>query len=81
MRFKYFAVRSRNISLFSLAVSQYRHPSHQKRGVMQTIVQTVLHIGLRYCQAETTDSTLGRLLNREPYTVEDYVRDHSHFWA
>jgi hypothetical protein len=48
---------------------------------MQTIVQTVLHIGLRYCQAETTDSTLGRLLNREPYTVEDYVRDHSHFWA
>ncbi|HKK25795.1 MAG TPA: hypothetical protein VJ941_09215 [Gracilimonas sp.] len=49
--------------------------------MMQSIVQTVLHTDFMYGQAETTDPTLEKLLTRASYTVEDYVRDHSHIWA
>jgi uncharacterized protein YbjT (DUF2867 family) len=45
------------------------------------LVQTVLHTGLRYGQAETVDPTLGRLLGRPPRTLAEYVHDHRDLWA
>lgn len=59
----------------------YHLIARKKRGVMQATIQTILHTGLRYGRAETTDPTLGKLLNRAPYTVEDYIRDHAHVWT
>lgn len=49
--------------------------------VMQIAVQTILHVGLRFGQAQSVDLTLGHLLNRKPYSVEDYVRDHHSLWS
>ncbi|HJK98433.1 MAG TPA: NmrA family NAD(P)-binding protein [Polyangiaceae bacterium LLY-WYZ-14_1] len=43
----------------------------------QVLVQTVLHLGLRFGQAATVDPTLGRLLGRRPRDLADYIRDHA----
>lgn len=48
--------------------------------ITQVLVQTILHVGLRFGQAEKIDDTLVHLLKRKPYTVEDYVRDHKTLW-
>lgn len=46
----------------------------------QVLVQTVLHVGLRFGQAETVDPTLPRLLGHDARTLRDYVRDHRALW-
>jgi uncharacterized protein YbjT (DUF2867 family) len=46
----------------------------------QVGVQTVLHAGLRFGQAQEVDATLERLLGRRPRTVRDYVADHRDTW-
>ena len=46
----------------------------------QVIVQTILHVGLRFGQAEAVDGTLGELLGRRPRSLADYVRDHRALW-
>ena len=46
----------------------------------QTLVQTVLHVGLRRGDAAAVDPTLGRLLGRRPRTVADVIADHTHLW-
>ncbi len=48
---------------------------------MQAVVQTVLHVGLRFGQAETVDPTLQRLLRREPHDLHAYLRDHASLWS
>ncbi len=52
----------------------------RKLPLAQSLVQIVLHVGLRFGQAETVDETLERLLGRRPRTVRDYVRDHQDVW-
>ncbi|WP_428236662.1 NAD(P)H-binding protein [Gracilimonas sp.] len=49
-------------------------------GFMQSIVQTILHVGLRFGQAEKVDPTLGRLLSHAPNNIEHYIRDHTEVW-
>lgn len=44
-------------------------------------VQTWLHLGLRWGQAETVDPTLARLLGRPTRDVIDYLRDHADLWT
>jgi uncharacterized protein YbjT (DUF2867 family) len=53
-----------------------------RRGMplMQVLVQTVLHVGLRFGQAEGVDPTLERLLGRPPRSVLDYIADHAALW-
>ena len=48
--------------------------------ITQAIVQTILHVGLRFGQAEIADDSLERLLRRKPYSVKDYARDHKELW-
>lgn len=48
--------------------------------VGQALVQTVLHVGLRFGQAEAVDPTLEQLLGRPPRTIDDYVLDHAEIW-
>jgi uncharacterized protein YbjT (DUF2867 family) len=54
----------------------------RRRGLprMQVLVQTLLHVGLRFGQAEAVDPTLARLLGRSPRTLADYIRDHRALW-
>lgn len=54
----------------------------RRRGlpVTQIAVQVVLHVGLRYGQAEAVDGTLERALGRRGRTIREYVRDHVGVW-
>lgn len=62
-------------------VSYVRHLHDQGVPLAKVAVQTVLHVGLRFGQAERVDPTLERLLGRRGHTVERYVRDFDHLWA
>ena len=46
----------------------------------QALVQAVLHVGLRFGQAEAVDPTLARLLGRPPRTLAQYIADHVDLW-
>ncbi|MDZ7692494.1 MAG: NAD(P)H-binding protein [Balneolaceae bacterium] len=52
----------------------------KRLGVMQSIVQTVLHVGLRFGQAEEINPTLEQLLDEKPNNVETYIQDHIDIW-
>ena len=57
---------------------------HLLRGgaaVGQAVVQTILHVGLRFGQAEAVDPTLERLLGRQPRDVEQYIEDQRVLWT
>lgn len=72
----------RNIEYIPASIPGYMYHllRRKKRGVKQSIVQTILHTGLRFGQAEEVDPTLGQLLNQKPNTVESYIQDHDHIW-
>lgn len=55
----------------------------RRRGLpfMQRLVQTVLHVGLRFGQGEGLDPTLARLLERPPRTLAQYIADHVELWG
>jgi uncharacterized protein YbjT (DUF2867 family) len=46
----------------------------------QIVVQTILHLGLRFGQAESIDPTLSSLLARPGRTLREYVVDHLATW-
>ena len=54
-----------------------------RRGALcgQALVQTALHVGLRFGQAEAVAPDLARLLDRPPRDIFDYIRDHAELWA
>jgi uncharacterized protein YbjT (DUF2867 family) len=56
------------------------HLRRHKLPLAQIAVQTVLHVGLRWGQAEAVDPTLARLLNHAPRSFDEYVRDHRALW-
>lgn len=53
------------------------------RGVplTQMLVQTALHVGLRFGQAETVDPTLAQLLGGNLHSVSDYVLANKILWS
>jgi uncharacterized protein YbjT (DUF2867 family) len=59
----------------------WRHLRRRGMPAGQVAVQTILHVGLRFGQAEAPDSTLAGLLEHPPKTLRDYVRDHVGTWA
>ena len=61
-------------------VGYARHLRQGGLPLTQTLVQTVLHVGLRRGDAAAVDPTLGRLLGRRPRTVADVIADHTHLW-
>jgi uncharacterized protein YbjT (DUF2867 family) len=46
----------------------------------QSMILTILHVGLRFGQAEAVSESLADLLDRRPRTVQDYVHDHRALW-
>jgi uncharacterized protein YbjT (DUF2867 family) len=45
------------------------------------LVQTILHVLLRFGQGATVDPTLARLLGRPPRTIRQFVEDSAQVWA
>ncbi|WP_433304090.1 hypothetical protein ACQP2F_13905 [Actinoplanes sp. CA-030573] len=75
-------VLGRTIRYQPAGVAGYlRHLRHRHLPMVQCLVQTVLHTGLRRGQAERVDPTLGRLLGRAPTPLAAYIRDYRHLWA
>jgi uncharacterized protein YbjT (DUF2867 family) len=56
------------------------HLLARRMPITQILVQTILHVGLRFGQAEDVDDTLLYLLKRKPCSVREYVRDHRTLW-
>ncbi len=63
------------------AVGYLGHLLKARLPVAQALVQTILHVGLRFGQAATIDPTLSTLLGTAPLTMADYIRDHRNMWA
>ncbi len=59
----------------------FLHLKRRRMTLMQIFVQTVLHAGLRFGQAETVNSTLAAMLGRPSRTFQDYARDHRNLWT
>lgn len=58
------------------AIGYVRHLLNNGLSLPQALVQTVLHIGIRFGQAAAVDPTLARMLDRAPLTMRDYIRDY-----
>lgn len=61
-------------------LSYGRHLRRRGMPLAQIAVQTILHVGLRFGQAEEVDGTLERLLGRVPFDLESYIHDHVALW-
>ncbi len=48
---------------------------------MQIVVQTVLHVGLRFGNAALVDETLSSLLGTPARSVDRHIRDDQRLWA
>jgi uncharacterized protein YbjT (DUF2867 family) len=57
------------------------HLSRRGLPPAQILVQTILHVGLRFGQAEAINTCLADLLGHQPRTVHDYIRDHLALWC
>lgn len=72
------AVVGRTIRYEPASVVGYaRHLRARGMPLAQIAVQTVLHTGLRFGQAERVDPTLERLLGRGPRSLRAYFEDHA----
>jgi uncharacterized protein YbjT (DUF2867 family) len=58
-----------------------RHLSRRGLPLGQVAVQTVLHAGLRFGQAEQVDPTLERLLGRPGRDIAQYIEEHRRLWT
>jgi uncharacterized protein YbjT (DUF2867 family) len=70
------AIRYRPASIPGYAL----HLRRRRLPWMQVLVQTVLHVGLRYGNAAHVDPALGQLLGRPPRGIRQYVADHLALW-
>lgn len=66
----------------SASVFGYAKHLH-RRGLplAQITVQTLLHVGLRFGQAQEVGEELARLLERAPRRLANYVQDHRGLWT
>jgi len=48
--------------------------------LQRTMVQTILHAGLRRGAAESVNSALSELLQRDPRTLKEFIREHVPVW-
>jgi uncharacterized protein YbjT (DUF2867 family) len=74
-------VLGRAIRYESATVVGYVRHLHE-RGLPLGLIagQTLLHVGLRFGQAERVDETMEQLLGRRGRTVERYVRENEQLW-
>lgn len=56
------------------------HLFRRKTPLEQILIFTILHIGLRFGQAETVDETLPQWLEHPSRSIRDYIRDRRELW-
>lgn len=56
------------------------HLSERGLPPAQIMIQTLLHVGLRFGHPPSATDMLAKLLGRHPFTVREYVRDHRSLW-
>lgn len=56
------------------------HLFRRKTPLEQILIFTILHVGLRFGQAETVDETLPQLLQHQARSIREYIRDYRHLW-
>lgn len=56
------------------------HLLRRKMPLEQVIIQTILHVGLRFGQAEVVNDTMAKLLGHSPRRLRDYMHDHQDLW-
>lgn len=61
-------------------VGYARHLRSRGMPATQIMVQTILHLGLRFGQGAHVDPTLASLLGRPGRTLREYIRDHVDVW-
>ncbi|MFO0555316.1 MAG: NmrA family NAD(P)-binding protein [Polyangiaceae bacterium] len=57
------------------------HLRRRRMPWMQIVVQTVLHVGLRFGNAKAVDPTLARLLRRPARSIGEYISDNQRLWS
>jgi uncharacterized protein YbjT (DUF2867 family) len=73
---------SRLITYQPVGIARYvRHLLAHNTPLSLAIVQTLLHVGLRFGQAASVENTLARLLSREPTRLRDYIHVNQALWA
>ena len=71
----------REISYWPASIPGYfRRLRSQGLPVPQVVIQTILHADMRRGGGSGVTGTLGSLLERDPRTLADYVRDHVDLW-
>lgn len=71
----------RSISYHPASIPGYVfHLLRRKLPLEKVIVQTVLHTGLRFGQAETVNKTLSTLLKHPARTLYSYIQDNRRLW-
>ena len=72
---------ARHITYTPASVVGYmRHLQARGLPLTQRLIQTVLHVGLKFGQAQQVNPTLAQLLSHPPRTVNDYVMSHLDLW-
>lgn len=62
-------------------IGYVRHLRKKKLRWGAVAVQTYLHVGLRFGQAEAVDDTLARILGHPACDIADYIADHKQLWS
>lgn len=76
------ACLGREIHYRSASIPGYAmHLRHHNLPWMHVLVQTVLHVGLRFDNAARVDPTLSRLLGRPARSIGDYIKDNRSLWS
>jgi uncharacterized protein YbjT (DUF2867 family) len=74
-------VLGRTIRYESVSVPRYLlHLRRQDSPLVRSLVQTVLHVGLRFGQGVGDATTIERLLGRRPGALRRYVEEHRELW-
>jgi uncharacterized protein YbjT (DUF2867 family) len=72
---------ARTIQYQPASIPRYMaHLARRGMPLTQILVQTILHVGLSFGQAQAISASLEDLLGHPPRTMHDYVRDHREVW-
>jgi uncharacterized protein YbjT (DUF2867 family) len=61
-------------------LAYFLHLFKRRMPPAQILIQTILHVGLRFGQAEAVNTSLVDLLGHRSHTLRDYIRDNVDLW-
>jgi uncharacterized protein YbjT (DUF2867 family) len=61
-------------------LAYFTHFLRQGLPMSPAVIQTALHVGLRWGQAKTVSSDLSQLLGHDGYSLQEYMHDYRQLW-